>query len=73
MDNPMAEIEGGEVLLCYKDNTFCTAYEQCIHHPEECKRALTPEIIKEAEEWWGSVPAPICTWSGVPPCFKPKP
>jgi len=42
-------------MLCYKDMTFCGSK---VHKPD-CKRALTPEIIKAAEKWWGSDDAPI--------------
>lgn len=35
--------------------TFCTA--KC--KAKDCPRKLTPEVIKEAEYWWGSPEAPM--------------
>lgn len=36
-------------MLCYRDTTYC-ASRDC---KNECGRQLTPEIVKEADEWWG--------------------
>jgi len=36
-------------MICYMDMTFCTFYTECTRGLL-CPRALTPEIIKEAEE-----------------------
>jgi hypothetical protein len=58
-----------DIVLCFRDSTFCRYYEQCAHHPEECKRALTPKVLKEAREWWGKDNPPICEFAGVPSCF----
>lgn len=55
--------------MCYKDMTFCTFFEKCKDR-DKCGRALTPEIQKAAEEWWGSKDAPFCTFVEKPECFK---
>jgi len=36
-------------MICYKDMTLCTFYTECTRRLL-CSRALTPGIIKEAEE-----------------------
>ena len=38
-------------MICYRDMTFCTYYTSCTHG-NTCNRALTPEVIKKADEWW---------------------
>ena len=46
-------------MIHYKDITFCKAYKTCAKG-NDCEMALTPEVIKDANEWWGSKGAPIC-------------
>ena len=44
-------------MIGYCDMTFCAA-EDCAKW-KICERALTKEVIKGAEEWWGGKGAPI--------------
>jgi hypothetical protein len=53
----------------YKDKTFCGFYKECANG-ENCDRALTPEVEKNAKEWWGGDDAPICQFIDKPECFK---
>ncbi len=41
----------GMPMICYRDMMFCTYYTSCAHG-NTCNRALTPEVIKRADEWW---------------------
>lgn len=56
-------------MLCFRDRTFCPFYSEC-KHGDKCKCALTPEIRKEAAEWWGSEDAPIAVYGEKPHCFE---
>jgi len=56
-------------MMCYRDMTFCSFYEDCTGHPA-CLRALTPAIEYEAKVWWGSDTAPICQFVMAPECFE---
>lgn len=54
-------------MLCYKDRTYCKYYTECA---VPCSRALTPEVLKAADEWWGSPDgAPICEFAEEPDCM----
>ena len=56
-------------MICFRDKTFCTFYKECTKG-QLCDRALTPDVIKQAHEWWGGEDAPICEFVGIPPeCF----
>ena len=55
-------------MLCYRDMTFCTFYEDC-KQAEKCPRPLTPEVIKQAAEWWGRDDAPIAQFVDKPNCW----
>jgi hypothetical protein len=48
---------------------WCKLYVSCLYG-RGCARALTPEVIKEAEKWWGKEGAPICQYMGKPDCYK---
>lgn len=62
-------------MLCYRDMTFCTYYKNCAK-AEECDRALTPEIQKDADKWWESFKIdgspPICMFAEKPECYENK-
>lgn len=45
-------------MVCYKDMTFCPHHESC-EDGEDCERALTDQVKKDAEKWWGRPGAPI--------------
>lgn len=55
-------------MLCYKDMTFCKFHKECAKG-KECDRALTDEVIKDAEQWWGKKGAPVCIFMEKPECF----
>ena len=55
-------------MISYKDKTFCTFYDEC-EKGESCDRALTPEVVKDATKWWGSVDFPIFRFKDKPKCF----
>ena len=60
-------------MICYKDMTFCTFYEDC-QNRGTCHRPLTPEVRAAAERWMPGT-APICQYSEQPEChvmMKPK-
>jgi len=42
-------------VICYLDTTFCTS-PNC---KNDCGRQLTPEIVAQAEAWWGGDDPPI--------------
>ena len=54
-------------MICFRDKTWCKFYKECA---KPCDRALTPEIIGKAREWWGGDGAPICMYTEKPGCFK---
>ena len=56
------------MAICYRDRTFCE-YTECKNYAS-CDRALTPQVQKDAEKWWGGKDAPICTYAEEPVCFK---
>jgi hypothetical protein len=58
-------------MLCYKDMTFCTFYTDCANG-EDRHRALTDEVRKQAEKWWGSEDAPIARFANKPECWRAK-
>ena len=54
--------------MAYKDMTFCTFWEEC-KDGNNCNRALTPKVRKEAELWWGDDNVLISTFLHKPNCF----
>lgn len=42
-------------MLCYKDQTFCSA--RCA--VSDCPVMLTDEVERAAQEWWGKAGAPL--------------
>lgn len=58
------------MVLCYRDMTFCT-YKKCSKF-KECHRALTDEVQKRADDWWGKGKneAPICVFAEHPDCYS---
>jgi hypothetical protein len=56
----------------YKDKTFCSA-KNCTEFGT-CSRSLTDEVRADAQRWWGTAEAPICTFSepeGLE-CYNPN-
>lgn len=51
-------------MICYKDKTFCPHYLIC-KNGDTCNRALTPEIIQQAEKSG----LPIARYTDFPDCF----
>ncbi len=56
-------------MICYRDMTFCPFWIDC-KEGKLCSRALTEEVEKEAEEWYGGSDAPISFFSKKPDCFE---
>jgi hypothetical protein len=55
-------------MLCYRDMTFCTHYEDC-DKPADCHRPLTETVRKAATEWWdGEGTPPIAVFGEKPSC-----
>lgn len=55
-------------MICYKDMTFCVS-KSCKKW-EGCFRALTKEVEKNAEIWWGNKDYPIAVFTEEPECYK---
>ena len=55
-------------MLCYKDSTFCTFYQEC-KNGSKCSRVLTDKVKEDAKRWWGNEDYPICIYSDKPDCF----
>ena len=58
-------------MMGYKDMTFCTYYINC-KHADNCRRPLTKEVEKAAEEWWGGANFPIAVFTERPCCWDEK-
>lgn len=58
-------------MIAYKDKTWCTE-KTCISFGNGCSRALTEEVKKDAEKWWGKPGAPVYTLSERPDCYLTK-
>lgn len=56
-------------MICYKDMTFCSYYKVC-KKGFGCRRALTKEVVKRAEEWHGNTNPPISQFLETPECFE---
>lgn len=54
-------------MLCYKDMTFCTYWEGCIHG-DVCKRAFT----KEHKDAAAHAKLLVSQFGAKPECFKEK-
>jgi len=60
-------------MICYRDMTFCTHYEDC-GKANDCHRPLTEEVKKAAATWWkGGDGAPISTFVEMPDCHTKAP
>lgn len=57
-------------MICYRDMTFCSFYTNCAVG-STCSRALTPEVVKKANLWWGRPEAPISQFVDQPHCHQP--
>ncbi len=60
-------------MIHYRDMTFCSSYKEC-RNGKKCNRALTPQVQKDADKWWGkgTGQAPICQFVDKPECYKEK-
>lgn len=58
-------------MICYKDRTWCDFHVECTKG-STCDRALTQEVRKAADEWWGkgSGGAPIALFVAPPNCYE---
>ena len=54
----------------FRDRTWCEQYAECAHGAT-CPKALTPEVIAQAQEWWGGTAAPVSVFISAPGCFTP--
>ena len=50
-------------MICYKDMTFCSFYEDC--DDKDCSRALTQEVRDKADK----LGLPICQFMEKPDCW----
>jgi hypothetical protein len=53
----------------YLDMTFCPFYRSC-KKGNNCYRALTPEVIEKAQQWFRGNKAPILQYTQKPPCYQ---
>ena len=56
------------MMICYKDTTFCQ--DTTCANIEKCPTALTDNIQKQAEKWWGDKHAPIAVFADRLKCFE---
>lgn len=56
-------------MMCYRDMTFCKHWENCAK-AQACPRPLTPDVLADAEEWWGKPDAPIAVFVDQPDCHE---
>jgi len=57
-------------MMCYKDMTFCTYWYICMDGSAgNCPRALTEDVKRDADKWWGTEGAPIAVFLERPSCF----
>lgn len=54
-------------MFCYKDQTWCPFYVDCIH-AKDCSRQLTDKVKEDADKFG----APICQYSAPPFCHEKK-
>lgn len=61
-------------MLCYRDMTFCTYWEDCDDAPK-CHRPLTEEVRTAADRWWGDEEGspPIACFAQMPDCHTKYP
>jgi hypothetical protein len=55
-------------VITYLDMTFCPFYRSC-KKGNNCHRALTPEVIEKAQQWFRGNKAPILQYTQEPPCY----
>jgi hypothetical protein len=53
-------------MISYKDMTFCNSSCGNI----DCYRKLTPQVVNDAEVWWGGEGAPIGISNLAPICAQ---
>ena len=60
-------------MIGYMDRTWCTQ-STCKNFGHGCDRALTDEVKKLANAWWGKEGAPVRTFhpDEKPECFVPS-
>jgi len=56
-------------MIGYRDMTFCGYHEDC-HLKSTCFRALTEQVQKDAEAWWGGPGPPISIFMEKPDCWR---
>jgi hypothetical protein len=54
-------------MICYKDMTFCSFYQEC-KKGGQCNRAETPDVIYNAK----ASNLLICEFIEKPSCFRKK-
>lgn len=55
--------------MCYKDKTFCDFWRTCFTG-NQCDRALTPKVLRRAEEWMPN--SPISRYTDYPQCYRSR-
>ena len=64
------------MMISWKDREWCSHSTCKFFDPDKCSRALTPDRVAEAEEWWAEFNleggAPIAVGVGVPSCYRPN-
>ena len=62
-------------MMCYKDMTFCTFYQDCAH-ASTCHRPLTPDVRAAAMEWTNTFTklayALVMQYTEQPECHSSK-
>ena len=57
-------------MICFKGRTFCTDKE-CTKF-DRCEKALTKDMSKQADKWWGKDGAPVAVYTVRLECFEAK-
>jgi len=57
-------------MIYFRDKTFCPYWQACTKGAT-CDRAITPEVIVDGTEWWGSEDFPIAMYTEKKSCFDP--
>jgi hypothetical protein len=55
-------------MIGYNDKTYCTD-SKCAKW-KDCPRALTEDVKKDAEKWWGNPNYPITMFAGRIDCYE---
>lgn len=57
-------------MIGYKGMMFCKAWDSC-KKGNDCPRAITPEVERQATKWWGGEDYPICVTEKME-CYERK-